>query len=339
MNIITWIEQNLAPRAYPSTSFFYDEMESQSGFSLPVLYQPFDATVRWHWQDRGQIFDFLSATGGPDQTLLDFGPGDGWPSLLLAPYAREVVGVDGSQKRVEVCRENARRLKITNTHFEHVAPGSRLPFEDGAFDGATAASSVEQTPDPLAALRELHRVLRPGGRLRLTYESLGGYEGGREREADLSAINAGACWLTLYDRSIEGEQARMARLKLSLPVEEARQALAAGEGNTVQWDALNLPALERLARQVTEARLCTLTHPSGATFVRWLSEAGFSQARPTYNGGLAAAKLFEALPFERRPGDQAGVDALVQPVASVVSELPAPLGNLRTWDPWITAVK
>ena len=33
--------------------------------------------------------------------LLDFGPGDGWPSLLLAPMADEVVGVDASRRRVD----------------------------------------------------------------------------------------------------------------------------------------------------------------------------------------------------------------------------------------------
>ncbi|MDK2930882.1 MAG: arsenite methyltransferase [Bacillota bacterium] len=68
---------------------------------------------RWHWIDRGQILDFLFATRGEGKRLLDFGPGDGWPSLGVARLAGEVVGVDASARRVEVCVENARCLGIS----------------------------------------------------------------------------------------------------------------------------------------------------------------------------------------------------------------------------------
>lgn len=338
MEILFWIEQHLAPRACDSTAFFYDEMESQSGFCLPILYQPFDPLNPGHWRDRGQIFDFLYATGGPGRTLLDFGPGDGWPSLLVAPYSQKVVGVDGSQKRVTVCRENARRLGIQNAFFEHVPPGSQLPFPEGSFDGVTAASSIEQSPDPLATLRELYRVLRPGGRLRLSYESLGHYQGGQEREADLSPIDSETCWLTLYFRSIERERARMAKLMLGMPAEEAARLLSAREG-VVAWAALTRPLLEQLAGSIIEARTCTLTHPSGATYIRWLAEIGFRQALPTHNGGVAAALLFDALPPERRPSDQARIDELLQPLVQVAVELHAPLQTTQGWEPSITAVK
>lgn len=338
MEILFWIEQHLAPRACDSTAFFYDEMESQSGFCLPILYQPFDPANPVHWLDRGQIFDFLYATGGPGQTLLDFGPGDGWPSLLVAPYSQKVVGVDGSRKRVAVCRENARRLGIQNAFFEHIPPGSLLPFPDGSFDGVTAASSVEQSPDPLATLRELYRVLRPGGRLRLSYESLSSYQGGQERGVDISPIDADTCWLTLYFRSIERERARMARLKLGMPAEEAARLLLAQEG-VVAWDALTRPLLENLAASVIEARTCTLTHPSGATYTRWLAEIGFRQVQPTHNGGGAAVLLFNALPPERRPSDLAGIDALLRPLVQVVVELQAPLQITHGQEPWISAVK
>lgn len=338
MEILFWIEQHLAPKVCDSTTFFYDEMESQSGFCLPILYQPFDPANPGHWLDRGQIFDFLYATGGPGQILLDFGPGDGWPSLLVAPYSQKVVGVDGSQKRVAVCSENARRLGIQNAFFEHVAPGSRLPLPDESFDGVTAASSVEQSPDPLATLRELYRVIKPGGRLRMAYESLGHYQGGKEREADLSPIDAETCWLTLYFRSIERERVRMAKLRLGMPVENAARLLSAQEG-VVAWEALTRPLLEQMAGSVIEARTCTLTHPSGATLVHWLTEIGFRQVRFTHNGGAAAALLFDRLPPERRPSHQAGVDNLLQPLVQVAVELQAPLQIIHGWEPWITAVK
>ena len=99
----------------------------------------------------------------------------------MAPYVAEVVGVEGAHRRVEVCRENAARLGITNAHFYYVAPGAPLPFDANSFDGAMAASSLEQSPDPRATLREIYRVLRPGARLRMYYEALGRYRGGQEQ--------------------------------------------------------------------------------------------------------------------------------------------------------------
>jgi len=173
LSVLTWIESELQPVICNSEEFLYNEMESQSDYTLPILYKPFDPDDPGHWADRGDMFDFLHSSGGPGNTLLDFGPGDGWPSLIVAPLSKEVVGVDGSPKRVEVCTQNAARLGITNARFLLVEPGSPLPFHNDTFDGVMAASSIEQSPDPRLTLSELFRVLRPGGRLRICYESRG----------------------------------------------------------------------------------------------------------------------------------------------------------------------
>src|SRR5690554_3879614 len=187
LNIFRWIEEQLAVESCTTDVLIYDEMESQSGCSLPLIYQDFDGSKQFHWAERGAIYDFLCATRGEGKKLLDFGPGDGWPSLLVAPFAAEVVGLDSSRRRVEVCCANARRMGIDNARFDYYAAGERLPFADDAFDGIMAASAVEQTPEPRAILREFYRVLCPGGRLRLSYEGLARYRGGREREFSLLA--------------------------------------------------------------------------------------------------------------------------------------------------------
>jgi ubiquinone/menaquinone biosynthesis C-methylase UbiE len=334
VNGFGWIEQELAPTRCNSETFFYDEMASQSGYCLPIIYQSFDAGQKSHWRDRGSLFDFLCSTGGQGKRLLDFGPGDGWPSLIVAPFAAEVVGVDGSRKRVEVCTANAERLGIANARFLYVEPGSPLPFEDGSFDGVMAASSVEQTPDPRAALRELYRVLRPGGRLRISYEALGRYRGGAEREAKLHEREGDTCWLTLFDRHVEEEYARMVRLALAMGREEARRRFP-GEARHPAFEDVTVSVLQQLCPSIVEVRVCTLTHPSGRTLAAWMREIGFREVQPTHSGAWFAGQLFDRLPVEGRPASLDGVDALLRPLVEVVVQMAAPLDA----DPMITAVK
>jgi len=337
--VIDWMEAQLSCRACNSEEFFYDEMESQSGFCLPLIYQPFDTARREHWRDRGALFDFLYAVQGEGKRLLDFGPGDGWPSLIVAPYAAEVVGVDGSPKRVAVCTANAARLGIANARFVHVPPGSPLPFPDDFFDGVMAASSIEQTPDPRFVLRELWRVLKPGGRLRMHYEGLGYYAGAQECVAELEARSDASCSLVVYERHVREEYARMARLGLSMSLPEAQAALPANLTPAALYRRLTPARLEQLRCHVMEPRACRLSHPSGRTWLRWLQSAGFGQAQTTYEGARFAGQLFDRIPPDKRPADMAGVDDLLCPVVQIVVQMPTPSQLPRPWDPMITAVK
>lgn len=77
VNVFDWIERELMPTKCNSETFFYDEMESQSGYCLPIIYQPFDAGRGSHWRDRGSLFDFLCLTGGEGKRLLDLAPAMG----------------------------------------------------------------------------------------------------------------------------------------------------------------------------------------------------------------------------------------------------------------------
>lgn len=218
--LIEWIEQNLQPEKCNSEQFFYDDMESQSGHCLPLIYEEFDITRRGHWCDRGAMFDFLFSVRGEGKCLLDFGPGDGWPSLIAAPFAGEVVGVEGSRKRRCVCDENAARMGIPNASFVYAEPGSPLPFDDETFDGVMAASSVEQTPEPKATLGDLYRVLRPGGRIRIMYEDPDRYRDGRQREAAVEKTGGKESRLVVYVRDAEMETASMFSLAISLPPDQ-----------------------------------------------------------------------------------------------------------------------
>jgi SAM-dependent methyltransferase len=331
---IEWIVAELRPRECTSAEFIYDDMESQSGRSLPVVYRPFDPGDRSHWRDRGAILDFLLSVRGEGARILDFGPGDGWPSLLLAPFAREVVGVDGSRRRVDVCAENAERLGIRNARFIHIAPGMALPFADGEFNGATAASSVEQTPDPRATLRELFRVLRPGARLRISYESLDGYRGGKERETLIWPLGDRRCRLVLYDRRPAEERAVQYGIAFDLTAKELERALSS-DGSFPEFGPLPSERLERLRPVILDARACATTHPNGRTLVSWLRGIGFREVLPGRSGIEAAEDAFDRMPPGRRPKDLTGVDTLLRPLVDKAIVLAAPIAA----NPWITAVR
>jgi SAM-dependent methyltransferase len=91
--------------------------------------------------------------------ILDVGCGTGANLELLARYG-EAEGVDVSPEALAFCRERGLR---------NVKQGAaeRLPYEDCSFDLVTALDVVEHLDDDTAGLREMRRVLRPGGRAML----------------------------------------------------------------------------------------------------------------------------------------------------------------------------
>jgi ubiquinone/menaquinone biosynthesis C-methylase UbiE len=335
---IEWILENLELEESDPVAAIYDRTESQSGECLPVIYRPFDGRQRMHFVDRGQILDYAATSGRNGGRVLDFGPGDGWPSLLIAPMVDEVVGVEGSEKRVEVCTRNAGRMGIKNVRFVHVPPGERLPFEDNAFDGVAAASSIEQTPDPKATLRELHRVLKPGGLLRAHYESLNRYQGGKERDVWLSERRAEA-FLVVFDRDIEQETVRHYGLFFRCAGSEVGDVFARA-GQQPSYDGLSSGVLAELAHRCCAATTWMTRHPSCRSLLTWMHDIGFHWAKPTHDGGRFAGDLFDRLAESERPVELRDVERLLRPPVAVAVELEAPNRSCPgEWEPWVTACK
>ena len=96
--------------------------------------------------------------------VLDAGCGPGPITLGLAAAVApgDVVGIDVQPSQVEQARALTVQRGVSNARFE-VANVYNLPFPDGSFDAAFANRLLEQLREPVQALAELRRVLRPGG--------------------------------------------------------------------------------------------------------------------------------------------------------------------------------
>jgi len=97
--------------------------------------------------------------------LVDFGCGNGAQTALLVPLFERVTGVDVDPEFLEAFR---RRITAEGWGDRVTAVellDGRIPLEDGAADVVTSFTVLEHVPDEQAALAEIHRVLRPGGRL------------------------------------------------------------------------------------------------------------------------------------------------------------------------------
>lgn len=123
----------------------------------PDLYPRFfevEDTYWWSRWVRDLVRDWLPP-GGPDRRLLDLGCGTGAMSRAFAETG-QVTSVDYAAAAFPFCRRRGlTRLVRTDAHA--------LPFPDGAFEVVLAIDTLEHLRDDHAAVREIRRVLVPGG--------------------------------------------------------------------------------------------------------------------------------------------------------------------------------
>jgi ubiquinone/menaquinone biosynthesis C-methylase UbiE len=103
------------------------------------------------------------------ERVLDVACGTGLVSFAAAHAvgaAGRVVGIDLSERMVEAARQRARERNAPNATFVRMEAG-KLGLPDASFDAALCALGLMYVPDPALALREMRRVLRPGGRISL----------------------------------------------------------------------------------------------------------------------------------------------------------------------------
>jgi demethylmenaquinone methyltransferase / 2-methoxy-6-polyprenyl-1,4-benzoquinol methylase len=134
---------------------------------LPQHYDRVGSILSFGQDPRWRHAAVEAVQAAPDDRVLDVATGTGMVAqALVRRYGCTVVGLDQSEAMLERARARlerdaglAQRVSLVVGEAEH------LPFEDGEFDHLTFTYLLRYVDDPAATLRELARVVRPGGRV------------------------------------------------------------------------------------------------------------------------------------------------------------------------------
>ncbi len=102
-----------------------------------------------------------------DWRALDVSTGGGHTALAFAPFVREVIASDLTPQMLEAAEKFIRGQGVMNVEFK-IADAENLPFGDGEFDLVTNRIALHHYPDAVKAIQEMARVLKQGGVLGFT---------------------------------------------------------------------------------------------------------------------------------------------------------------------------
>jgi ubiquinone/menaquinone biosynthesis C-methylase UbiE len=104
----------------------------------------------------------------PTDNLLDVGSGDGFWTVRFARHCAKVTGLEPDEQMLALAHTLYQRSNV-----EYVQGSAEsIPYPNSTFDKVVSVSCLEHFADPLQGLREIARVLKPGGRLAISVDSL-----------------------------------------------------------------------------------------------------------------------------------------------------------------------
>jgi len=112
----------------------------------------------WNEEMRAEALELLDLA--PDDRVLDVGSGTGFGTEGLLEYTDDVHGLDQSIHQMEKAFEKFGRTDRVNFYR---GDAERLPFADDSFDAVWSSGSIEYWPNPVDALTEFRRIVKPGG--------------------------------------------------------------------------------------------------------------------------------------------------------------------------------
>ena len=178
--------------------------------------------------------------------ILDVGCGTGANLILLSKYG-DAEGVDVSEDALAFCRERG-------LDKVRLGAGEELPYEDGTFDLVTAFDVVEHMDDDLAGVKEMRRVLRPGGRVLLfvpTFMFLWGLQddvSNHRRRYRLPQLRR-----VLEEAGFEIERSTYANITFFLPILIVRKLMRLTGIKTDTENSINVSALNGVFGKIFSA--------------------------------------------------------------------------------------
>jgi ubiquinone/menaquinone biosynthesis C-methylase UbiE len=153
-------------------------------------------TMRLAYYDE-RVIEKIAEVSGADggMTVADVGTGTGFVAAGVAPRVDRVVAVDNSPAMLAVARKNLAGLGVSNVELVE-GDVTALPFGDGSVEAAFANMVLHHAEDPTAMLREMARVVRPGGTVAIVDEVEHPYAWMREEHADV--------WLGFAEEQVKG---------------------------------------------------------------------------------------------------------------------------------------
>lgn len=130
----------------------YDSMNSVISFKQHTLWRS-DVMKRMHVSPGDRALDVCCGTGD-------------WSISLAQAVGRdgEIIGLDFSENMLSIAREKGEKAQLDQIKWMH-GNAMELPFEDNHFDYVTIGFGLRNVPDYLTVLKEMYRVVKPGGKV------------------------------------------------------------------------------------------------------------------------------------------------------------------------------
>lgn len=125
--------------------------------------------ARWYAKNTGRapeqkvIFDKVKGTLPINANILEVAPGPGFLSIEFAKVGTyKVTALEISKTFIEIAQANAKEAGV-HVDFRH-GNASEIPFAENMFDFIICVAAFKNFTEPVDAIREMHRVLKPGGK-------------------------------------------------------------------------------------------------------------------------------------------------------------------------------
>jgi ubiquinone/menaquinone biosynthesis C-methylase UbiE len=133
------------------------------GLPMEGLIARWYSKIRQNDQELGEVVRRVSEIVPAGGQILEVAPGPGYLAIELAKLGKyQVVGLDISRSFVQIAQAKAQAAGVV-VEF-HQGNASAMPFEASAFDFIVCRAAFKNFSAPVEALREMHRVLKAGGR-------------------------------------------------------------------------------------------------------------------------------------------------------------------------------